>query len=114
MTTAPIPLSAMGAPMMALRIFADVYRHLPAPTMSISTVYPDLLELAFHDDLDGFEIWCEALGIPSRTVSHGVQRGGRTRVLKAETTYSGGRVKLIGYARITAPDGERSRAEGVS
>lgn len=114
MTTAPIPLSAMGAPMMALRVFADVYRHLPAPTVSISTVYPNLLELAFHDDLDGFETWCEALGIPSRNVSHGVQRGGRTRVLKAETTYSGGRVLLIGYARIPACDEERSRAEGVS
>ncbi|MFD3329015.1 hypothetical protein [Streptomyces sp. NPDC058701] len=114
MTTTPIPLTALGAPMMALRIFADVYRHLPAPTVSISTVYPDLLELAFHDDLDGFEIWREALVIPSRTVSDGVQEGGLTRVLKAETTYSGGRVKLIGYARIPACDGERSRAEGVS
>ena len=112
--TTPIPLSAMGAPLMALRIFADVYRHLPAPAVSISTIYPDLLELSFHDDLDGFEMWRQALRIPSRTVSHGVQSESRTRVLQAETTYSGGRVKLIGYARIAVCGGECSRAEGVS
>ncbi|MEV7447125.1 hypothetical protein AB0O22_39310, partial [Streptomyces sp. NPDC091204] len=81
------------------------------PCVSVSTVYPDLLELSFHDDLDGFETWCVALGIPSRNVSHGVQGGGRTRVLKAETSYSGGRVRLIGYTRIHTADGERSRAE---
>ncbi|MFD9368932.1 hypothetical protein ACFWA6_14705 [Streptomyces sp. NPDC060020] len=107
----PIPLSALGAPLMALRIFADEYRHLPAPCVSVSTVYPDLLELSFHDDLDGFETWCVALGIPSPSVSHGVQGGGRTQVLKAETSYSGGRVRLIGYARIHTSDEERSRAE---
>ncbi|WP_404959158.1 hypothetical protein [Streptomyces sp. 147326] len=107
--TAPIPLSALGAPLMALRIFADAYRHLPAPSVSVSTVYPNLLELAFHDDLDGFETWCVALGIPSRNVSHGVQGGGRTRVLKAETNYSGGLVKLVGYAKIPTVDEERSR-----
>ncbi|MFF4430623.1 hypothetical protein ACFYZ4_15810 [Streptomyces sp. NPDC001513] len=109
--TTPIPLSALGAPLMALRIFADQYRHLPAPCVSVSTVYPDLLELAFHDDLDGFETWREALGIPSQSVSHGVQGGGHTRVLKAETPYSGGLVRLIGYARIPTADEERSPAE---
>ncbi|MFE9931755.1 hypothetical protein [Streptomyces sp. NPDC005533] len=109
--TTPIPLSALGSPLMALRIFADEFRHLPAPCVSVSTVYPNLLELSFHDDLDGFETWCEALRIPSRNVSHGVQGGGRTRVLKAETSYSGGRVRLIGYARIPVSDGERSWAE---
>ncbi|MFF4424901.1 hypothetical protein ACFY04_29720 [Streptomyces sp. NPDC001549] len=110
----PMPLSAMAAPLMALRIFEDRYRHLPVPSVSISKVCPDVLELAFHDDLDGFETWCVALGIPSRKVSHGVQEGGRTLVLRAETTYSGGRVQLIGFAKILISDGERSRAEGGS
>lgn len=114
MTTPAMPLSAMAAPLMALRIFEDRYRHLPAPCVSISTVYPNVLELAFHDDLDGFEIWCVALGIPSRNVSHGVQSGGLTRVLKAETSYSGGIVKLTGYAALPTAGGERSRVEGVS
>ncbi|MFJ3726955.1 hypothetical protein ACIPYQ_30930 [Streptomyces sp. NPDC090045] len=109
--TTPIPLSALGAPLMALRIFADVYRHLPAPSVSVSTVYPNVLELAFHDDLEGFETWCEALGISLGKVSHGVQSGGRTRVLKAETSYSGGIVKLVGYATIPTVDEARSRAE---
>ncbi|MEU9250829.1 hypothetical protein AB0D66_03145 [Streptomyces sp. NPDC048270] len=114
MTTPTMPLSAMAAPLMALRIFEDRYRHLPAPCVSISTVYPNVLELSFHDDLDGFETWCVALGIRSGNVSHGVQGGGLTRVLKAETSYSGGVVKLIGYAKIPAADEARSRAEGGS
>ncbi|MFD9371418.1 hypothetical protein ACFWA6_27480 [Streptomyces sp. NPDC060020] len=109
--TTPITLSALGAPLMALRIFADEFRHLPAPGVSISTIYPNLLELSFHDDLDGFETWCQALGISLGKVSHGVQGGGLTRVLKAETSYSGGRVRLIGYARIHTADEERSPAE---
>ncbi|MFD5415752.1 hypothetical protein [Streptomyces nojiriensis] len=114
MTTPAMPLSAMAAPLMALRIFEDLYRNLPAPCVSVSTVYPNVLELAFHDDLDGFEEWCLALGIRSRNVSHGVQNSSRTRVLKAETSYSGGVVKLIGYAENPFADGERSRAEAAS
>ncbi|MGW2588100.1 hypothetical protein ACWCYZ_43805 [Streptomyces virginiae] len=109
--TTPMPLSSMGAPLMALRIFADEYRHLPAPTISISTVYPDLLELSFHDDADGFEIWCEALRIRPGAVQHSVQRDGRTSVMKAATNYSGGPVKLISFSTIPAPEETRSRAE---
>ncbi|MFE9483425.1 hypothetical protein ACFYNM_33085 [Streptomyces spororaveus] len=112
--TAPIALSAMGAPLMALRIFENEYRHLPAPCVSISTIYPNLLELAFHDDLEGFWTWCEALRISHRKVQQSVQVGGRTRVMKAETNYSGGPVRLIGYATIPASDEARSRAEAAS
>ncbi|MFI7357309.1 hypothetical protein ACIBTP_25650 [Streptomyces avidinii] len=107
----PLTLSALGSPLMALRIFADEYRHLPAPSVSISTIYPDTLVLTFYDDLAGFETWREALGVPSRNVSHGVQGSGRTRVLGAETTYSGGVVKLVGYGTIPTVDEVRSRVE---
>ncbi|MFE6080051.1 hypothetical protein [Streptomyces virginiae] len=114
MTTPTIPLSAMAAPLMALRIFADEFRHLPVPWVTISTVYPDLLELSFHDDVDGFEIWCEALRIRPEAVQHSVQRDGRTGVMKAETNYSGGPVELICFTTIPAPEGTRSRVEVVS
>ncbi|KOU72533.1 hypothetical protein ADK61_26735 [Streptomyces sp. XY66] len=107
----PMPLSAMAAPLMALHIFADEYRHLPAPWVTISTIYPNLLELSFHDDADGFEIWCEALRIRPGAVRHSVQRDGRTSVMKAETNYSGGPVKLICFTTIPAPEGTRSRSE---
>ncbi|MFB7255732.1 hypothetical protein [Streptomyces nojiriensis] len=110
----PLTLTSLGAPLMALRLFADVYRHLPAPCVSISTVYPNRLELAFHEDLDGFEMWCQALGIRPVNVQHGVQGGGSTRVLKAETNYSGGVVRLVGYAAIPTLEGTRSRSEGAS
>ncbi|GAA2614388.1 hypothetical protein GCM10010425_03580 [Streptomyces spororaveus] len=107
----PMPLSSMAAPLMALRIFDDEYRHLPAPCVTISTVYPDLLELSFHDDADGFETWCQALGIRPRAVQHSVHSDGRTSVMKAVTNYSGGPVKLICFTTIPAPEGTRSRAE---
>ncbi|MFD4915955.1 hypothetical protein ACFWNR_22370 [Streptomyces virginiae] len=111
MTTPTMPLSALGAPLMALRIFADEYRHLPAPWVTISTVSPDLLELSFYDDADGFEIWCEALRIRPEAVQHSVQRDGRTRVMQAVTNYSGGPLKLICFTTIPAPEETRSRAE---
>ncbi|WP_030388302.1 hypothetical protein [Streptomyces sp. NRRL S-241] len=112
--TTPMPLSAMAAPLMALRIFEDIYRHLPAPCVSISTVYPNLLKLSFHDDADGFETWCQALGIRPGTVRHSVHSDGRTGVMKAVTDYSGGRVKLICFTSISTPDEVRSRAGAVS
>ncbi|MFD4864599.1 hypothetical protein [Streptomyces sp. NPDC058412] len=111
----PIPLSAMAAPLMALRIFEDRYRHLPAPCVSISTIDPSLLRLAFHDDIDGFETWCQALGISLHKVQHSVQgEDGRTRVMKAETNYSGGPVRLVCFATIPVLEGERSRVEVAS
>ncbi|KOV27079.1 hypothetical protein ADK90_02985 [Streptomyces sp. XY413] len=110
----PLTLTSLGAPLMALRLFADQFRHLPAPCISISTVYPNRLELSFHRDLDGFETWCQALGIRPVNVRHSVQGGGTTRVLRAETDYSGGIVILIGYTAIPAPDEARSRAEDDS
>lgn len=104
------PFSALGAPLQVLRLLASEYPHLPAPCVSVSTVSPDLLELVFHDDLAGFEAWRDALGIAPYSVSHRVHTHGRTRVLKTETEYAGTRVHLIGFAKVPASEGERSRA----
>ncbi|OEJ32670.1 hypothetical protein [Streptomyces subrutilus] len=114
MTTPTMLLSSMAAPLMALRIFEDRYRRLPAPCVSISTVYPNLLELSFHDNPDGFEMWRQALGIPRRTVQHRVQGDGRTCVMEGEINYSGGPVRLIGFTTIPALEGTRSRGEVTS
>ncbi|GAA5613566.1 hypothetical protein CP981_16615 [Streptomyces platensis] len=104
-------LSALNAPLLLLRMFSAEYPHLPAPCLEVSTVYPDLLTLSFHDDLAGFEAWRDALGIAVESVSHHVQGDGRTRVLEARADYAGARLHLVGYTKIPAPGEVRSRAE---
>ncbi|MFF8281024.1 hypothetical protein ACF05T_34070 [Streptomyces lateritius] len=95
------PLKALNAPLLALRVFSVEFAHLSAPCLSVSTVYPDLLELSFHDDLGGFEAWRDALGLTPESVSYHEQ-GTHTRVLTAETDYAGARLRLTGYGRIPA------------
>ncbi|MEU6755413.1 hypothetical protein [Streptomyces sp. NPDC046685] len=107
------PFEALSAPLLVLRLFAAEYPHLPAPGVSVSTVYPDRLELSFHNDLAGFEAWRDALGIAPESVSFHVQDG-RTRVLKAESYYAGAWLLLIGFAKDPASVVERSRAEVAS
>ena len=104
-------LGAMGAPLLVLRMFSAEYPHLPAPCLDVSTVYPDLLTLSFHNGLGDFEAWRGALGIAPEYVSHHVQCDGRTQVLEAKTDYAGARLHLVGYAKIPAPDTARSRTE---
>ncbi|MEU8994098.1 hypothetical protein AB0C95_04625 [Streptomyces caniferus] len=105
------PLSALAAPLLLLRLFTAEYPHLPAPCLDVSTVYPDLLTLSFHNDLGGFEAWRDALGIAAGSVSHHVQGDGRTQVLEAKADCAGARLHLVGYAKTPAPDAVRSRAE---
>ncbi|MFP1627444.1 hypothetical protein ACLB9X_20265 [Streptomyces sp. 5K101] len=103
-------LAALNAPLVVLRMFSAEFAHLPAPGVSVSTVYPDRLELSFHDDFAGFEAWRDALGIAPETVSYHEQ-GVHTRVLKTETDYAGARLVLVGYTRIPASPAVCSRAE---
>ncbi|GGR40869.1 hypothetical protein [Streptomyces netropsis] len=106
-------LSALNAPLLALRQFSAEFAHLPAPTLGVSTIFPDRLELSFHDDLAGFEAWRSALGILPSSVNYREQSGGRTRVLTAETGCADARVRLIGYADVPARDEARSRQGAV-
>ncbi|MBT2454017.1 hypothetical protein [Streptomyces sp. ISL-86] len=107
------PFEALSAPLLVLRLFASEFPHLPAPGVSVSTVYPDRLELSFHNDFAGFEAWRDVLGIAPENVSFHVQDG-RARVLKTETHYAGAWLLLIGYAKDPASVLERSRAEVAS
>ncbi|MEJ8643722.1 hypothetical protein WKI68_24815 [Streptomyces sp. MS1.HAVA.3] len=77
----------------------------------MSTIYPDLLELSFHDDFSGFEAWRDALRVDPGGVSFHVQRDGLTGVLQAGIEYDGARLRLVGFADVPGASEERSRAE---
>ncbi|MEV4927898.1 hypothetical protein [Streptomyces roseoverticillatus] len=97
-----LSLGGLRAPLVVLRLFGADFAHLPAPCVSVSTVYPDLLTLSFHDDLAGFEAWREALGMAPDSVSYDEQSSGSTRVLRVESDYAGARVELVGFAKTSA------------
>jgi hypothetical protein len=70
-------LGELSSPLLVLRLFAVEYPHIPAPCMSVSALFSDLLELSFHGgDLAGFEAWRETLGVDPGKVSHHAPAGG--------------------------------------
>ncbi|MGW1238339.1 hypothetical protein [Streptomyces bobili] len=96
-------LDALAVPLRALRLLAVDFGHLPAPNVLVSTVYPNRLELTFHNSLTDFEVWREALGICTNDVSYREQSIGRTRVLKTVTGYAGAELELTGFGDVDAP-----------
>lgn len=98
-----LTLDDLAVPLRVLRLLAVDFGHLPAPEIFVSTIYPDRLELRFHDDLSGFEMWRDVLGIGSDAVDYHEQSDGRTRVLKASADYAGAVVELTGYGDVPAP-----------
>ncbi|WNM29541.1 hypothetical protein RKE30_03595 [Streptomyces sp. Li-HN-5-11] len=98
-----VTLDDLAAPLRALRLLTADFGHLSAPAVRVTPIYPERLELAFHDDLAGFEGWRDALGIAPDAVTHGTQSDGRTRVLKASIDYAGAAVDLVGYGDVPAP-----------
>ncbi|MFD0315983.1 hypothetical protein [Streptomyces flavalbus] len=101
--TDTLRLDEMALPLRALRMLAADFGHLSAPSVQVSTIYPERLELSFYDDLPGFEAWREALGVAPDAVTYREQSDGRTRVLRASVDYAGAVVCLTGYAQISAP-----------
>ncbi|MEV0174925.1 hypothetical protein AB0I00_27865 [Streptomyces sp. NPDC050803] len=95
-------LDDLAAPMRALRLLAVDFGHLPAPTVSISPIYPDQLELALHSGLSDFEAWREALGVAPGNVDYHVQGDGRTGVLRSTVTFAGADLELVGYGDVAA------------
>jgi hypothetical protein len=98
-----LTLDDLVMPVRVLRLLAADFGHLPAPTVSISPIYPDRLELSLHSGLIGFEAWREALAIAPEDVNHHVQGDGRTRVLRSTAAYAGVELELIGYGDVAAP-----------
>ncbi|MFC8170929.1 hypothetical protein [Streptomyces sp. NPDC057325] len=107
-------LADLSAPLMALRLLAVEFAHLPAPRVGVSTLYPERLELTFHDDFAGFEAWREALSIAPESVVHHVQCDGQTAVLNVHATFAGADVELTGYAKIPAAEPVLTGAGAVS
>ncbi|MEV7079731.1 hypothetical protein AB0N88_14450 [Streptomyces sp. NPDC093516] len=102
--TGTLTFDSLTVPMQALRLLAVDFPHLPAPDIDLTRIYPDRLTLCFHDGLDVFEAWREALGVPPDAVTYTVQGEGRTGVLKASAVYAGAEVHLRGFGDV-APEG---------
>ena len=98
-----LTLDDLSVPLRALRLLAVDFGHLPVSEVQVSTVYPDRLELRFHDDLTAFEAWREAVGIAPDDVVYREQADGRTRVLRAFGDYAGAVLELIGFGDVQAP-----------
>ncbi|WP_328758253.1 hypothetical protein [Streptomyces sp. NBC_00271] len=98
-----LTLDELAVPLRALRLLTTDFGHLPAPSVHVSTIYPERLELTFYDDLSGFELWREALGIAPDAVTYGEQNASRTRVLQVTVDYAGTAVHLTGYADVAVP-----------
>ncbi|WP_149825948.1 hypothetical protein [Streptomyces tailanensis] len=97
-----LTLDDLAVPLRALRLLAADFGHLPAPEARVSTIFPNRLELAFHNNLPGFEVWREALGVAPDAVVYREQSNGRTRVLKASAEYVGAVLELTGYGDVAA------------
>ncbi|MFH9005211.1 hypothetical protein ACH4E5_18510 [Streptomyces afghaniensis] len=98
-----LTLNDLVVPLRALRQLVADFGRLTAPTVQVSTIWPDRLELSFHGDLSDFEAWREALAITPDAVTYRTQSAGRTRVLLASGEYAGAAVKLVAYADLHAP-----------
>ncbi|MFD5269871.1 hypothetical protein [Streptomyces sp. NPDC058335] len=98
-----LTLDGLAVPLRVLRLLAVDFGHLPAPDVQVSTVYPNRLELTFHNRLADFELWREALGICADDVLYREQSNGRTRVLNTVTAYAGAELELTGFGDIDTP-----------
>jgi hypothetical protein len=97
--TAPavLPLHGLSVPLAALEQLLADFPHLPAPTINITTIYPDRLELSFFDNLSAFEAWRAALRISPQQVDCATQSSGRTWRLSTTTETGAATIRLVGY-----------------
>ncbi|KAA0921883.1 hypothetical protein [Streptomyces apricus] len=98
-----LTLDDLAMPLRTLRLLAVDFGHLPAPTVHVTTIYPERLELTFYDDPAGFEAWRETLKIAPDAVTYRVQNDGQTAVLRASVDHAGATVLLTGYADVVTP-----------
>lgn len=106
-----LTLADLSVPLRALRTLAAEYGDLPTPTVGITPIYPERLDLSLHNGLGEFEVWRKALDIRPEQVEFREQCGD-TWVLKAFVPYAGAEVRLIAYGsaldsvRAVAGDGD--------
>lgn len=100
-----LTFDALAVPLRALRLLAIDFPHLPAPTLDVSTIFPNRLGLSLHGTAQGhsfaaFEQWRHALNIAPAAVDFHVQSNGRTAVLETRGTYGGADFELVAYADV--------------
>ncbi|MEW1724388.1 hypothetical protein [Streptomyces sp. NPDC093109] len=97
MNTTPTPtFGDLAVPLTAVRLLLADFPHLPAVDIRVSTIYPQRLELALHDNLAAFEAWREALGIAPDAVACAELPS--VVQLEVLTVFAGATVRLCGYA----------------
>jgi hypothetical protein len=103
---APGPvLAAQLTAIEALVVIGRTFAHLPGADLQTGPIYPDRLTISLHDNLDGFEQWRTVLGIAPADVEHRQRPGRLHMTLKAETTFHGVTVELVGYAPALPTEG---------
>ncbi|MFE3497164.1 hypothetical protein ACFXOS_29550 [Streptomyces sp. NPDC059175] len=98
-----LTLEGLSAPLLALRLLALDFPHLPAPVVDVSSLYPDRLSLSLHESqgaFTAFETWRAALGIDPGAVDFHVQCNSRTGVLNAQANYGGADIELTAYTQV--------------
>ncbi|MEU0782826.1 hypothetical protein ABZ341_14735 [Streptomyces sp. NPDC006173] len=105
-----LTLEGLSAPLLALRLLALDFPHLPAPVVDMSSIYPDRLALSFHESqgaFTAFEAWRAALGIAPSAVEFHVQCDHLTGVLTARGKYggAGADIELTAFTQVPATAG---------
>lgn len=94
--TRQITVAEQRVALAALAQLSAAFGHLPGAHFSLSTIFPNQVDISLHDGLNDFEPWREALGIPAEDVQ--IQSRKTAMNLKAVTTFAGAKVELVGYA----------------
>ncbi len=102
MTTAePLTIRDQDRAILALRVLATEFPHLPAADFLIGIVCPpgqggeQGVRVGLHGSLTDFEVWREALGIDPATVVRRELPDFQT--LTTYTSFAGATVELIGF-----------------
>ncbi|MET9361933.1 hypothetical protein ABZX93_13555 [Streptomyces sp. NPDC006632] len=95
-----LTLDDLTVALRAVRLLTVDFPELPAGCLAISTIWPDRVELSFHNDLPGFEAWRAALRIDPDAVELRTQEQGQTWCLQAHADYAGADVRLVGFANV--------------
>ncbi|MCQ4042991.1 hypothetical protein ACFOSC_13860 [Streptantibioticus rubrisoli] len=98
----------LSAPLTALRVLAVDFAGLPAPSVKISSVYPNQLELSLYDDLGLFETWRAALSIAAADVEFIELNAGRIWMLRARREFAGAELMLVGFGESLARTRDRA------
>jgi hypothetical protein len=100
--TRKITLAQQRTALAALTYMSGAFGHLPGAHFALSTIYPDQVDISLHDGASDFEVWREALGIPTDAVQ---LKGREAPHLKATAAFAGATVELIAYT-VDIPAGD--------